>query len=464
MKKLPVFRECEVLVVGGGPSGCSAAIESARGGADTLLIEQTGMLGGATVNQDVVVVLSQNAIDFQGIWHEYMAKLFELGGAYKDDFSFSPLLISGTVDPNIVRLVWDCLLEQSGAGLLLHCGFADVIKNGNRIEGVRVITRQGLGIIKAKNVIDCTGDALVCNAAGAEWEQGNEKSPCSMSLTKVIRLGGIEPDAGLKSAAEKVKLNEILDREIKKGTYKTNIMLSKRVLAYIGENLLWRLPRRKELMLVTSRILNANPTDIEDITAAEREGLHSMYEVFDFYKKYVSGCQNAFIAHISNQVGVRSSRRVRGFDYITAEDVIGFKKRSDGIAKSSWQLDVWPSDSYTAPAGNAGGIKDESILTKYKKSISEGDFFHIPYGSILVKGFDNLLVAGRTISACNLAQASLRIQQTCMSTGQAAGYAAAKSVRENLPPTRLDGEVLCKELEEIRNRTPIAWERFSKQE
>lgn len=215
--------------------------------------------------------------------------------------------------------------------------------------------------------------------------------------------------------------------------------------------------------MVTSRILNANPTDIDDITRAEREGLHSMYEVFRFYKKYVPGCENAFISHISNQVGVRSSRRVHCLEYITDGDVMNFKKRPDGIAKSSWQIDVWPSDSYTSPAGNAGGIKDESVLGEYKERILKGDYFDIPYGAILVKGFDNLLVAGRCVSASNLAQASLRIQQTCMSTGQAAGFAAAKSISQNVKPHLLDGKKLSEELEKLRSNTKIAWEKFKYQ-
>ncbi len=461
MKNIPVIKECDVLVVGGGPAGCSAAISSARMGVKTLLIEQTGMLGGATVNQDVVVVLSQNAVDFEGIWHEYMAKLFELGGAYKEDFNFLPLLISSTVDPNIVRVVWDRLLQESGADLILHCSFSDVIKTENSITGVIVNTRQGPGIIKAKNIIDCTGDAIVCNIAGAEWEQGSRTSKCAMSLTKVIRLGGIGENAGIKDMSEKELLKEKLDNDISEGIYKSGIMTSGRVLNYINPwGLSWHLKHRKELMLVTSRVLNADPTSFEDITRAEREGLNSMYEVYDFYKKYVPGCENAFIAHISNQIGVRSSRRVHGMYYINDEDAINFKKHPDSIAKSSWQLDVWPSDSYTAPAGNEGGLKDEESLNKYKEHIKAGDYFDIPYGAIVVKGFDNLLMAGRIISSSHLAQASLRIQQTCMSTGQAAGYAAAKAVKENKLPTELDGKTVSEELRKIRMNTPVSWDKL----
>lgn len=457
---LPIIKECDVLVVGGGPSGCAAAIQSAREGVNTLLIEQSGMLGGATVNQDVVVVLSQNAADFEGIWHEYMAELFRIDGARKEEFAFLPHDISGTIDPNAVRLVWDTLIEKAGVELILHCSFVDIVKNGSKIDGVVVNTRQGLGLIKLRNIIDCTGDAIVCNTAGAQWESGGLGSKYAMSLTKVMRIGGVESDEGV-SAEQKEELRRILKEECEKGTYKSPLLTTGRILYYINSKLIWYLRRRKELMLVTSRILQCDPTSFEDITRAEREGLRSMYEVYDFYKKYVPHCQNAHIAHISNQVGVRSSRRVIGRNYITQDDAINCRKHKDAVAKVSFAIDVWPSDSYTAPAGNAGGIKDNTVLKEFEEKIKHGDYFEVPYGAILVDRFDNLLMAGRIISASHLAQAALRIQQTCMSTGQAAGYAAALSVKTNTLPHQLDGEKVSQALSNIRKKTPLSWENFT---
>ena len=458
---IETIRECDVLVVGGGPAGCAAAIRSARSGAKTLLIEQSGMLGGATVNQDVIVVLSQNCADFDGIWHEYMARLFLHGGADREGFEICPLYVSAVVDPNVVRLVWDELLTESGAELLLHVGFTDAVVNRRNIDSVIVNTRAGLRKIRAKVVIDCTGDGLVCHAAGASWEQGSEASKAAMSLTKVIRLGGIKENAGLGDRLTKESLAECLRRDVEKGIYKSGIMTSGRVLQYIHPRLPRYNKRRKEIFLVTSRILNIDPLSVEDITRAEREGLYSMYEVYDFYKKYVPGCEDAFIAHISNDVGVRSSRRVHGCAYITDEDAMSFRKREDSIARSSWQIDVWPSNSYVTPAGNEGGIRDEAARNAYKARINEGDYFDIPYGAILARDFDNLMMAGRIISASHLAESSVRIQQTCMSTGEAAGYAAAKATASGCSPTCLDGAELSRELRAIRESTPPAWERLT---
>jgi hypothetical protein len=459
-ENLEVIKECDVLVVGGGPSGCAAAIQSAREGAKTLLIEQSGMLGGATVNQDVVVVLSQNAVDFEGIWHEYMSEIFALDGARREEFGFLPLSIRGTVDPNVVRVVWDRLIQKSGADLILHCHFVDVIKEGSKIVGVVVNTRQGLGLIKVKTVIDCTGDAIVCNNAGAKWESGGLDSKYAMSLTKVMRLGGVESDEGV-TKAEKEKLKQILEQECANGRYKSPLLTTGRILYYINDKMIWYLKKRKELMLVTSRILNCDPTSYEDITRAEREGLQSLFEVYDFYKRFVPHCENCFISHISNQVGVRSSRRVIGRYYVTQDDAINCKKFDDGIAKVSFGIDVWPSNSYTAPAGNAGGISDKNILKDFEKRIENGDYFEIPYGALVAEGFDNLMMAGRIVSASHMAQAALRIQQTCMSTGQAAGYAAAMGVKKNLPPCKLDGKEIASGLSEIRKNTPLSWDKFT---
>ena len=462
------IRECDVLVVGGGPAGCAAAVRAARTGAKTLLIERSGMLGGATVNQDVIVLLSQNGADLEGIWQEYMARLFLRGGAEKENFVLPdpvyyknfPLLMNGFLDPNVVRLVWDELIEEAGAELLLHAAFADVIKDGSKIESVIVGTRAGLCKIRAKVVIDCTGDGLVANAAGASWEQGSKTSKCAMSLTKVIRLGGIKEGAGRGDMPIDV-LREKLEKDVASGVYRSGIMTSGRVLQYIHPKLLRYSKRRREIFLVTSRVLNADPTSAEDITRAEREGLRSMYEVYDFYKRYVPGCEDAYIAHLSNDIGVRSSRRVHGRAYVTDEDAITFQKCEDSIARASWQLDVWPSDSYTSPAGNEGGIKSDEERTAYKNRIANGDYFDIPYGAILSRDVDNLMLGGRIISASHLAEASLRIQQTCMCTGEAAGYAAAKAVQRGVLPFMLDGKEISRELRVIRDNTLPAWDKLT---
>lgn len=457
---LPVLTECDVLVVGGGPAGCAAAVTSARAGAKTLLVESNGGLGGATVSQNVVAVLSQNGVDFQGIWHEYMKRILDMGGAQKSEFCFEKPLIHGTIDPVIVQYVWDKLICESGAELLLHIRIVDALKQNGVIIGAVADTKAGLRRILAKRVIDCTGDGTFADKAGCRWEQGANGTPYAMSLTKVIRLGGIGKDAGIETTEEFETLKANVYAAVEKGEFHSPLVTTGRVLNYIGPNktLMWRLPEaRNELVLVTSRILNADPLSPTDITRAERQGMWDMYEVAQVYQRFVKGCEKCFIADISNHVGVRSSRRVEGIYKITDHDVMSFKKCKDSVAKASWQVDVWPPDSYTKPAGNAGGITDQGVIRVYLDRIIAGEYFDVPYGSIVARDVDNLFLAGRIISATHLAEASIRIQQTCMATGEAAGLAAALSVQFGKTPKELDGVQVSEQLFEMRNKIEPAF-------
>ena len=167
-------------------------------------------------------------------------------------------------------------------------------------------------------------------------------------------------------------------------------------------------------------------------------------EVADFYKKYVPGCEKLFIADISRHVGVRASRRIRGIETVSDADAIELRHYRDSIAKASWGIDVWPADSYTKPAN------ESSIYPERNRKLQEGDWFDIRYGCIVTKDVDNLLCGGRIISTDFLSQAAVRLQQTCMQTGEAAGCAAALSVKRNISPTELDGSEVSALLDEYR--------------
>ncbi|HQI77374.1 MAG TPA: FAD-dependent oxidoreductase, partial [Candidatus Latescibacteria bacterium] len=162
--------------------------------------------------------------------------------------------------------------------------------------------------------------------------------------------------------------------------------------------------------------------------------------------RFVPGFEEAYLLDTSNQIGVRSSRRLRGLATVSDEDVWNFNKYPDSIARASWDVDVWPADSYSKAAVPLGtdGYKWR------QERMERGDYFDIPYGAIVADGVDNLFMAGRCISASHLAQASLRIQQTCMSTGQAAGTAAALCVRTGASPRALDPQRVIRQLEQDR--------------
>jgi len=164
----------------------------------------------------------------------------------------------------------------------------------------------------------------------------------------------------------------------------------------------------------------------------------------------VPGFENAYFLDTSNQVGLRSSRRLRGLATVTEADAMEFRKYTDSIARSSWNIDIWPADSYTAPAVPYGSAEHNAR----KERLVAGEYFDIRYGCIVAAGIDNLLMAGRCLSAEHVAESSLRIQQTCMATGQAAGVAAALSLDANITPRELDPAAVVAQLESDRDVEP----------
>ena len=453
-KEIPVLGEYDVLVVGGGPAGCSAAMAAARHGAQTLIMEEDGYLGGAVVSQLVCVILSTNGVDFQGTWHEYMRRLKELGGV-TPELRKTSAHFDGCVDPEITKYTWDGLLSEAGVSILHHCFSAGAIMEDGVMKGVIAETRAGQRVIFAQRVIDCTGDGAVCNRAGVGWDQGDGEHKYAMACTKVFRMGNMHKPEGFPNSEAMDKLRAELEAACQRGEYTTPVVTTKdRLLGYIGSGS-WRLPpHRNEILSVISRVLKVDPLDPWDFTRAEREGREQAWQAADFYRRYVPGFENSYLLDTSNQIGLRSSRRVHGIATVMAQDVIEFRKYEDGIARGSWDIDVWPAESYTA----AGVDRRSEKARERRKKMDAGEYYDIRYGAIVAKGVDNLLVAGRCLSAEHLAEGSLRIQQTCIATGQAAGTASALSLKEDMTPRELDPMKVVAQLEKDRSAIEPAFE------
>jgi len=412
---LPVLGEYDVVVCGGGPAGCAAAVAAARLGAKTLLVEKYGYLGGATVAQLVSAVLSTNGVDFQGIWHEWARRLLACR-------AMAPLIrapshfYSGcawfrtSVDSEGVKRVWDDLLEASGAEVLLQAHLCGACIDDGRISGVLVHTRAGTRFVRAQRVIDATGDAAVCHEAGVPWDRGVEGKLWPQQVSLVRRLGGF-PVPGSEGATP---------------------LGGGGTAAYRPEGL-GRVDR-----------LRVDPLDPFAVSATMRDARREI-------GRQAEGLpEGRYLVDTAAELGVRTSRMVQGIAQVSDDDVWNLRKADDGIARSSWEIDIHPPDEQQPLPERWFHSKSEAYAA-FTQRLAQGDWFDIPYGCLVAAGVDNLLVAGRCISAGYLAQGSLRIQQTCMATGQAAGTAAVLSLKAGTTPRELDAARVVEQLTKDRD-------------
>lgn len=448
-RETPVLADYDVVVCGGGAAGCAAAIGAARHGARTLLVEKDGYLGGLTTTAMVCVILSTNGVDFQGIWHDYIRALRRRRGV--GGLTVGHAHMSGMVYPEAVKFAWDDLLTQAGVDLLHHVHAAGALVEGGAIRGVLAETRAGRQAILAGRVVDCTGHGIVCHMAGVEWEQGDGHAKWAMALTKVFRMANVKWQDIRFDEAAITRIGEQLGAAIDRGEFVTPTLLERqRFLNYVRGKC-WDLgPGRGQVLSVLSRVLEVDPLDPWDFTRAEREGRAQAWEAAEAYRRFVPGCEEAYLLDTAAHVGVRSTRRVKGLARVTDDDAWNLRRQPNSIARSSWDIDVWPATSFSRPAVR----RDDADYKERHQKVLAGGCFDIPYGCIVAAGIDNLLMAGQCVSASHMAESSLRIQQTCMATGEAAGVAAALSLKAGTSPRELAPERVVAQLEKDRDVEP----------
>ena len=433
-KRLPLYRKVDVLVVGAGPAGICAATAAAREGARVLLIDENGCVGGAaTVGLVGPFMTSFDARNekmvIRGLFKEVVDKMKALGGA------IDPAEIPGRVpqsgfykighehvgpfDHECYKRVCTQMVLDSGAQLLLHTCFLDVMMEEGKITGVVIANKSGMSLVKAKIVIDCTGDGDVAARAGAPFELGNEKNGNIQPATLFFRVYNVD--------TERMKAHIKEHEEEIRPFYGPYSWLIKEKAEEWGD-----VPRAEvclfegvvpgEFRLNVTRILDVDGTSAEDLTRAELEGLRQAHKVFAFLKKYAAGFENARFMDTAGMVGVRESRHIQGLDKVTEEDVRACRVPEDTIAVMATHMD-------THNRSDAGGSYN---------TIDGGPYFGVPYGCLLPQGTGNLLVAGRCISADGMAGAAIRMIPCCMVFGQAAGTAAAMAVKDDLAPFQVE--------------------------
>ena len=401
----------DVLVAGGGPAGIGAAVAAARNGADVLLVEGANSLGGMASNGLVTTMLRVAGCE-GGIVREIWARLEVLDSAH----------VSGRgaeVNASVFKLAALQIAREAGVRLLLHALAGEAITDGKRVLGARIAGKGGIQSVSARVVVDATGDGDLAASAGAAWEKGREDGSLQ-AVSLNFELAGVDRSA-LPTWDEFVKLSgqAIQDGAIDLPPYVKSLHFGREHPFYPAG------VTHFQLDLATG----VDASDPESLTEGEAVCHERVLQIWRFLKERVPGFEDSAIVNVAAYLGVRETRRIRGERVLCDDDVLSARKFPDGISRGSFYMDVHDGQTKTP---------------EYKASLAPppGDFYEIPYGCLVPLDLDGLLVCGRCISTTRMANGSIRIQATCMNTGQAAGTAAALCVQRGVRPRDVSGAEL----------------------
>jgi len=436
-RTLPVHARCQVLVVGGGPSGLSAALAARRAGAEVILMERFGCFGGCitTVGMETLAWYRyEGTTDVQGIGIEMERLAAQMGGTVKWPYNESECL-----DADFFKVVADHLVKSSGIRPLLHTFAVDVIMEEGKIRGVVTESKSGRRAIIADRVIDCTGDADIAHMAGAEYRKTAKSE--MMGMTTVFNASGVDKEDFVKytesnpatyrdwsrtwdqetTGKEDDLKSPYLDREFEEARARgvippetSNIGGSWSALTKAGE----------ATNLNLAHIMEVDCTDVEDLTRAEMEGREQSMYALQALKAVVPGFEKAKLRNFGMTIGTRDSRKIIGRYNLTSEDVRNCAKFEDSIG-------IFPEfiDGYNI-----------LILP------TTGRYFQVPYGIMVPPSVDNLLVAGRCVAGDKTSHCAMRNMMACTVTGQGAGTAAAVSIKEGVSTLEVDVKKVQEEL------------------
>lgn len=403
----------DVLVVGGGAAGTLAAISAARRNQKVLLLEANGALGGSRTLMGVDTFngfFSPGKRIFQlvgGISYEVVQRLIEKKAAFvrQNTFGSGPVV---TYDMEQLKIVYEEMVLEAGAGLLFYSHVPRVMRVEDSIKSVILCNKAGLNEVEAKLVIDTTGDLDVAASAGEEYELAGKDGRPVQSLTTIFYMANVDNQKAFSlSQAERTK---IMQAASESGKYR---------LTRIGGSI-HPTPHSGFIHANLTRIPNVDATDPVALTKAEIEGRRQVQEYARFLINEYPGFENAYLASTAYTIGVRETRRLKGEYILTGEDIREGAKFEDAVACCS------------APIEDHVAGKD--VSWEFLKS---GHYYQIPYRSLLPRKADNLLVAGRCLSATHEGQASARNSAQCMAMGEAAGVAAALSLSKGVSPRQV---------------------------
>ncbi|MFN8522977.1 MAG: FAD-dependent oxidoreductase [Chloroflexota bacterium] len=416
-RELPVYGTCEVLVVGGGPAGTAAAIAAGRAGAETVLAERYGYLGGLSTGglvcwidrmtdwdgRLVVGGIGKELMDDCGaqegglvgpspdLWgsHDPEANAFwgARSAARRGVVTWTP-----TIDPEILKAVSNDKVRQAGVQMLLHCWAVGPAMVDGRVGGAIFESKEGRFAVLADVTIDCTGDGDIFAGAGAPFESDVDSDSIHALVNTACRFGNVDSQT-------------YLDFQIKNPKAYSDLM---RQADAAGVSLRCGvMPQNGQSLCMHPKYAGYSALKVADLTEAELRSRDAHRTGLEWFREHMPGWQQAILLETAPQIGVRHSRRLAGTTRVTMEHWKGGGRFEDGVGLCPGMTPQMPT-------------------------------LQIPLGSLLPRHLDGMLVAGRNLSCDATSHNALREVPECWVMGEGAGVAAAQAVRQRAAVREVD--------------------------
>ncbi len=407
-KEIPVIASVDVLVAGGGPAGIGAALRAARLGMKVMLVEYQDCLGG---------IATAGMMSHWGghSSSKIMVELFDRTYEVSQDIGWDNSNISEKerVYHDVQKIVLDEMFDEAGIEVLFYTKVVGTHVENDEIKGVIIENKSGRSYIEAKRVVDSTGDGDVAAYAGVPYFKGREGDGLMQPCTVMFKVGGVDYSRACFLHSFETTF------ETEKGELQA---LAKKILPFpAGHVLLYKQPTPGTVCCNMTNAIGIDGTDAESITKGLKICRSQMIPIVKFLREYAPGYENCYIISSASLLGIRETRHFEGLESLNEHNILDAEFFDNWVVREAFfNFDV---HNMTGPSLDKTGVQDKFTQTKY---------YTIPYGCLVPKKIDGLLLSGRNISGSHLAHSNFRIMSVCTATGEAAGAAAAISVKQNI--------------------------------
>ena len=421
-RETPLLGEYEVVVIGGGPAGITAAASAAAAGRSTVLIERYGYLGGAGTAGGLSTfcglhanVHGEHRQVIHGLADDLLARIAAMDGLSEPHLSLGNRIQAQAYDISAYKIAADDLVGAAGATLLYHAMVTGIsMAADNRIDAVFVESKSGRHAIRGQVFIDCSGDADIAAWSGAPFEKGSTAEDM-MFPSLMFRINGVEAE---RAGRAWDVLARQMDEAEAAGTHK---FPRKRPIVR---------PQRHPIEWRANMSQLANPdgtpvdgTDVWQLSYGEVTGRKQVRDAFEFIRDVTPGFERSYIVDIAPQVGIRETRRIVGEYQLSQDDILDCADFADSIGVNGWPVEAHVTG-------------DVNIV--FPRGDNPRGFNQLPFRMMMPRVVDNLYVAGRCASMTHGGQSAARVSGPCFAMGQAAGTAADLALKAGIAGRDVD--------------------------